>query len=36
MFLYLGKEMPVYHDLEKKMITIFQKLLIKEKNEKNS
>lgn len=36
MFLYLGKEMPVYHQLEKNVAQVFQKLLIKEGNEKSN
>jgi len=36
MFLYLGKEMPINHQLEKNVVQVFKKLLIKESNEKNN
>ncbi len=36
MFLYLGREMPIYQELETNMIKVFQKLVKKEKNEKSN
>jgi len=34
LFLYLGKEMPQFQEVEECMLAIFQKILSKEKNEK--
>ncbi|MEE9361940.1 MAG: ribonuclease P protein component [Cellulophaga sp.] len=34
MFLYLGKEIPLFHSLEKSMVAVMKKLILKESHEK--